>query len=921
MNLVTIAQTAQGITMVEADISTNSIHNVSEKVVSESLSTSFDIIGRVIDVETMKPMAGVTISVANTNIVTSTNANGEFTISLPQLGEYKLVTSFLGYNSDITIVEGANKQSVSVNIILERESSTLEEVVVTRNRALISELALLNERKASSLIVEKIGAQELSRKGVSDAQGALTKLSGVTKSASSANVFVRGLGDRYNSTTLNGLTLPSENPINKNVSLEFFGSGIIQSIGVNKTFNPLLNADVGGANIDIVSKELHDNSVLEVSASIGANTQAIQADNFQRVDGTNWFGSLKERTSPINSLNSYDFSNNWNPQKMETPINSSFSVLAGKKFRVGANNLNVLLIGTMNSEYKYAEGIIRQTTNDGTISLDQNTTRSEYNISKTAMANLKYSFGKHALTYNSLFINDQVQSYERNIGFKLFDVSDNGFFRRSQVVDNNLFVNQLLSKLNFTEKWQLDLGLAYNLVKGNEPDRRTIEMLDQGQTGVYRLYDTQNFNERYYSDLTEKGWNAKVMATYNFDNADNLARKVEFGYNGNIVERDFNAIIYGHSKNGSFELNGVDIEDVDGIYGKDAFANGGFELSTGRGSDFTPYWYLGKKNVHSGIISTTYQFSEKLTSIVGLRYDNVYQNIEYNTNMSNTALDGPSEIKKNYFLPSANLKYALTDKSSLRASASLSYTMPQFVETAYFRNTFSTGSIIGNKDLVPVENTNFDLKWELFPSAGELFSVGAFYKKLKNPIARVESSNNVMTYFNVGSSAQIAGAEIEVKKNLLTTATANGENILSAGANISYLYSTQKLQNPKAIFTDNNGSSKLQGASPLLVNADVSYLLNGKNVKWTSTVVFNYFSDRVYAIGTNGFQNVIEKGIPVLDFVSNASFGKHWGINLRARNILNPNIRLERVSDKGDNITLQAIKKGVDMRVGVSYKF
>src|SRR5690606_24000814 len=116
----------------------------------------------------------------------------------------------------------------------------------------------------SNLMLEKIGSQELTRKGVSDAEGALTKMSGVTKSASGANVFVRGLGDRYNSTTLNGLALPSEDPLNKNISLDFFGTDIIQSIGVNKTFNPILGGDVAGADIDIVSKELTEDAFLEI---------------------------------------------------------------------------------------------------------------------------------------------------------------------------------------------------------------------------------------------------------------------------------------------------------------------------------------------------------------------------------------------------------------------------------------------------------------------------------------------------------------------------------------------------------------------------------------------------------------------------------------------------------------------------------
>lgn len=877
--------------------------------------------GRVVDLETMQPIPGVSISLSDNSKATSTNERGEFLIPVDQKGDYQVIASFLGYNKETTAVAIADKNWENIHVALISDESTLDEVVVTRQRALVSELALLDERKASNLMLEKIGAQELSRKGVSDAEGALTKMSGVTKSASGSNVFVRGLGDRYNNTTLNGLMLPSEDPLNKNISLDFFGTDVIQSIGVNKTFNPLLIADVAGANIDIVSKELHEDALLEVSLSSGINTQAINADNFKRIDGTNWFGSLKETKSPITNLNSYDFANNWNPKDMETPINSSFSIRGGKKFRIGENNLSVFLTGNMNSEYKYYEGIIRQTTNDGTISLDQNSTRSIYNVSKTGMANLKYSFGRHSVTFNSLYINDQDQDYESNIGYKLFDVKDNGYFRRSNVIDNHLFVNQLLSKLDLNETWKLDLGVGYNVVKTNEPDRRTVEMLDQDQTGVWRLYDTQNYNERYFSDISENGWSAKAIATYNIINDDNFDRKIEFGYNGNLTTRDFNATIFGHKKVGALTLEGVDIEDLDGIYGRDAFADGQFNFQTGRGNDLTPYWYTGKKNIHSALVSGTYQFNEKFTALLGLRYDNVYQDIVYNTNLSNTDVDGPSEIKKNYVLPSVNLKYALTDKSNLRASASMSYTLPQFLETAYFRNSFSTYSTIGNKDLVPVENTNFDIKWELFPSDGELISIGAFYKRLKNPIARIESGNNVMNYFNVGSSANIAGAEMELKKNLLKTETVNGDNILSVGANVSYLYTTQKLQNEKAVFTDHNGTSELQGASPLLLNADVSYLLNGENWKWTSTVVMNYFSDRVYSIGTVGYKNIIEKSIPTLDFVSTATINNKWGINIKARNILNPAIRLEREADNGNNIILQSFKRGADVSLGLSYKF
>src|SRR5690606_35295229 len=196
-----------------------------------------------------------------------------------------------------------------------------------------------------------------------------------------------------------------------------------------------------------------------------------------------------------------------------------------------------------------------------------------------------------------------------------------------------------------------------------------------------------------------------------------------------------------------------------------------------------------------------------------------------------------------------------------RASASMSYTLPQFIEIAEFLNAFSTYTTQGNPDLKPVQNMNFDAKWELFPTSGELISVGIVYKQLKDPIARTEMSGNVMTYHNVGSTATVAGAESELKKNILKTAGEYGDNVLSGGLNLSYLYSNQKLENIIPRFTAEE--SALQGASPVLVNADLTYLWNRQHWNLTSTAVLNYFSDRIYSLGgNNAYKDIIEKGVP-----------------------------------------------------------
>jgi len=879
------------------------------------------IAGKIVDIETLQPISGVSVSLVGTNKGTSTNDKGEFILDVSTRGTIKIVSSYVGYNRDTTSVI-LNSDISNVSIALVSENSALDEVVITRRRSQVSELAILDERKKSNLMIEKIGAQELSRKGVSDAEGALTKMSGVTKSASGSNVFVRGLGDRYNSTTLNGLALPSEDPITKNISLDFFNTSVIQSIGVNKTFNPLINADVAGANIDILSKNLTEDSFLEIGASSGINTQAINAKDFQRIDGTSWFGNLNERKIPITDLTKFDFHNKLNTSTVKNPINSSYSIAGGKRFQIGEGNLNVFLTGNMNSEYKYSKGVLRQTTTTGTIFRDQESVKSDYNVSKTGMANLRYTFGKNYIAFNSLFINDQTQNYTRNYGLDAsVDPNDKRLFRRQQVIDNKIFVNQLLSNIELTEIWKVDLGVGYNVVKGLEPDRRTVVLREPDGGGTYQLLAEENSNQRQYSDIDEKGWSTKALATYKILNEEGFDRKIEFGYNGEFVDRKFNATIFNQAPIGDRTINSDYVNDLDQIFNSTNLASKLFEIRTGRGQSLDPYWYTASKKVHSGVAMATYQFDEKLTAVLGLRFDNVFQDVIYNTNIGNTDLDGYNPFKKNYILPSLNLKYALTDNSNLRASGSMSYTLPQFAELAYFNNAGANGSTQGNKNLVPVENTNIDLKWELFPNQGELISVGVFYKNLKNPIAQTERGSNVITFYNVGGKATVTGAEIEIKKNLLKTVTDKGSNILSAGANVSYLYSSQRLENIETLFTKTGGTSKLQGASPLLLNADVSYLLNGKDWNLTSTAVLNYFSDRIYAIGAQGFNDIVEKGVPTLDFVSSANIHKKWGVSLKARNLLNPNVRLERKADNMGNIVLESYKRGVDLSLGVSYKF
>ncbi len=888
----------------------------------------YGVKGRVVDLESYEPLAGATISIANSKLATTTNEKGEFFLALPsdKSADYLIRANMMGYDAQELTFTLANNDTEFVSFALKNAGSKIEEVVVTRRREKFTELAILEERKKSNLMLESIGSQELSRKGVSDAQAALTKMAGVSKQDGAKNVFVRGLGDRYNSTSLNGLPLPSEDPLFKNISLDFFSSDIIQSINVNKTFHANIAGDVTGANVDIYSKEATGNN-FQIELGGGVNSQTIGKDNFRRIDGTNWFGTLPYGAKPkLTSLSDFNFSNSWNPNAQKNLFNSDFKFLGSRRFMIGNNPLSLFFTASMDSKYRFSEGKIQEPNTGGTLMRDQNYIENSYHVAQTGMLNLRYVWGNNNVSFNSLYIHDQKQNLFDFSGMDLGTsdfAGDKVHTRRQQVNDNHVFVNQLLSKLEFNDKWSADLGSGINYVIGNEPDRRINRIVenDKGELGYPR--SSAGENERYFGNMKETGIVGRAVLNYDFNKGGDLERKISFGYAGNTTERTFKWWEINH-KLMSVGIPNVSLDDVESILGENGqgiYYN--FETNRGTASDaLLPYFYKGQRRINSGLASLTYQFNTNLTAVAGFRMDNYFQSVNYETNLTDFSSGNYNKLNKNFFLPSLNLKYALSDNMFLRLAGSKTYTVPQFIELAPVRYRGNNNFTQGNPLLKPSESYNVDLKWELYPTMGELISVGVFYKNILDPIARIEAggAGTTLSYYNIGKDATVFGAELEVKKDLFKTDGVNGENVLSAGANISYLHSDQKLSLEGKKFV--KSSDQMEGASPLLINADLTYKLFMKNVELTPSVVFNYFSDRIYSYGINDFQNIMEKGVPRLDFVAQSLINKKIGVNLKIENILNPDRQLSRdIPVNNTKILVDQYKRGIDYSLGISYKF
>jgi len=869
--------------------------------------------GIVKDAKINEPLIGATVVLKGTTIGAATDIDGKYVIHNVNPGNYELNCSFISYKT-----KSMNNVVVNLNTPLEINFALNESDIALGNISIMgwanrqSENVLLLEQKEAIIATQAIGAQKISREGISDAKGAVTKISGVSKQEGVKNVFVRGLGDRFNATLLNGFPLPSEDPEYKNISLSFFASDMIESVSVSKVFSPENSGDVGGAEINISSRQLTKQTEKKISLSAGANTKTVNV-KFLETDGVNNFGYTKNNLKP-SDMTKYSFQHSLDPSSGDLQINRDVSFSWGKKYLTGRNknSLRFFMLGKYSTDFDYTNGVIKNTTTTGTIYKDQDFDKYTRNTSHIVMLTTNYNPGNGSLFYNGLYIHTNIQSVGNYFGKDSeFEDSDDtkGLQRRQQVNDNTIIVNQLKYEQPLSEKLKLETGISYNKVNGNEPDRR-INYLTYLGNDILRPLKGTGRQQRYFSEITENDINLKAILEYKLkeDNSNNSLLK--FGYNGRIDHRNFNAVEYDHSLIAQSELNRYNFS-LDNVFNQEELDNGNFSMDKQNDN------YGVDKYIHSGFVELIFNPWEKITAVTGIRLDKVNMRVDYNIYNGGTV--GETKIDELYFMPSLNLKYDTNKKNTVRLGLSRTYTLPQDKEISPFQYVFIDFKSQGNPDLKPAINYNIDLKWDNYLSSGELLSAGGFFKVVKDPISRIEkaSAGGYLSYDNISDKATIAGAEVEFRKTILkTTYSNNAKNTLTMDLNASYTYTN--VEHDNTTFT--HSSSKLEGAAPLIINANLSDTYKKKNFSLTNSFILNYFSDRIYTIGTQGFENIMEKGIPTLNFVSSSKFKKRWEVSFKVKNLLNPNFELERDSSNDANsVTLSNYKKGMSFSLGISY--
>src|SRR5690554_6012162 len=526
-------------------------------------------------------LPGVSVILKGTTTGTQTDLNGKYSIDLNE-GNHTLVFNYIGYTPievPISVKAGEKK---TINQGLTSNSISIDAIVIEFVQSREKESALLIQQQRAIEIKQNIGAQELSRKGVGDVAAAVTKTSGVSKQEGSGSVYVRGLGDRYNSTSINGLPIVSNDPSKKNIDLELFSTDIVEYISIDKVYGSQISGDFAGGNVDISSKNYKGNGMLEVSLGSSVNSNAVDKhNNFFLPDGPNKFG-FSNYWTPANALTSYNFQNSLNPIS-GTPFGGSIALKGGKSYDVGnQGKVNLFATANFNNGFEYRQGINQATDSHGNPLKSFDQEKFSYKTNTTGMFNVNYSLNEdHKLCYNFLFVNSSDQSRDVYKGF-IRDLAEenNGLIQRGTYIQNTLFVHQLLGNHLFNEKTELDWGISFNEVEGNMPDRTQNTLgFRESLNGYTLIQNSTTDNHRYYQNLTENEWATNVVLSRKIEKNElgYSKGKISLGYNGRFKEREFKAIQYNFNILASERLNTVvNPNRLDDFFNPENYNNGLF---------------------------------------------------------------------------------------------------------------------------------------------------------------------------------------------------------------------------------------------------------------------------------------------------------------------------------------------------------
>lgn len=894
--------------------------------------------GIIYDKVTNETLIGATIMIKNTTTGTITNLDGYYKLENLK-GELIFVVKYVSYNDyEFTIdVNG----DINKNIYLESSSILLNEVVVKSKQIKNTEHSVISMKRKSNKILDGISNKEIKKVNASNAIETIAKITGVNiQDSKYANI--RGLGDRYVKSNLNGYDLPSMDPIVNSTQLDIIPSSIIDNIMVTKTYTPDLNGEFGGGSVNITTIEYPEDKFIKLGFKLGYSNMNLnpnfliyEGGKFDWLgfdDGTRnlpynvqipeFYGDQNQNYNELTDITK-SFNKIWTYKPTLSGINTDLNFSYGNK----KNKIGYVLSFSYKNKYKGFENGIAN--NYKIIDESSDVLKPKYlytdnlylkNVFWNILFNLNYQINNNHKINLNILNNHFGDDYVRSVyGKKPSDDPDLNYITQTLGFKER---NMLTTQLTFDHFDRLKWGISYSLTNQNEPDLRFLSyhyfvlpsdtlyeispQMYPVPTRFYRTLEDNNINGKidYEQPLTfinEKS-NLQVGTSILIKTRKFRDNKIDFKDGNN----SFNGNIDDYFSNNNIGNNTHSWKPNFGVY-----------TSNSELDDLTNS-YNGRQDIYSSYILGDFYFNNFVISL-GSRLETTYILTE-----SLNEKKEKGELESVDILSSLNTTYNL-GKSAFKFGYSRTIARPSFRELAPFESFDFVGSdiIVGNPNLERTLIDNLDLRYDYYLGVGEIISTSIFYKNFTNPIEKtfnIEAANPELTWRNV-DNAKLYGLEFEFRKKIF--------NNFKISSNLTLMDSKVKIDKKELISirsTEPNhpDTRKMTEQSPYIVNTLLSY--SNSYLDLETNLSYNVSGKKITIVNIGGTPDIYSMPYHYMTFNIIKKI-KKIQLSLEINNILNQSIQEkyirynEKDTWKGEEYIYRKRNLGLHFKIGLKYNF
>lgn len=836
-------------------------------------------------------------------------------------------------------------------------------VVVGRN--------IPNIVRATPSVVSVLSMADIARTGEGDIAGALKRVTGLSV-VGGKYVYVRGLGERYSLALLNGLPIPSPEPLKRVVPLDIFPTDLLASTLVQKSYSANFPGEFGGGVINLTTRAIPDEPFFNLSGSISGDTVTTGQLGYtyrgSRSDWTSFDGGTRAIPGPLGaalnsgrplslaaftldelktitaSLNNAE--TNLIQRNDTIPANMSIGFTGGTAWDVGEDQLGVIFALNWSNNWQ-TKGGVQQTTLGISIDADGNEfldpqedyrfLSTENRIQLNGMLGVGYEFGEHRIRFTNVYIRDVLKEARIQAGLDLVNVNQDQPVNRGYTswFERQLFSTSLVGEFKFNDL-KVDVRGTYAKSQRESPyERVNSYVFDPTVNDYVNTLRTQTSARVSFSDLQDEVWSGAIDFGYQLPTERAVTLSAGYAYTDNTrnsTRRDFryssvDALPDGVSQQRpDYLLSPFNIQLFD-IYLEEVSAAAGVAA------------YDAGLTVHAGYGQVEAELFDGVRLTAGVRYETADQFVTpvdlFGTG-GNTLLS--TQLSNDYWLPAATLTWNFAEDMQARFAASKTIARPQFRELApqTYLDTDTDRSSFGNPYLVDSELLNLEGRFEWFMGRDQRLILGGFYKQIDRPIETVsfQQGGTLFTTFANAPKAELYGLEAEVQKTFAIADSgvfADRQLFLSA----NYTYSKSKL-----IVRDGDTTRPVQGggaeapATDLFVDgapltgqsdhiANLQFGLQQDDKVSEQTILLTYASDRVTQRGPNGTPDLVERPGVRLDVVvrQEVAIGKLPAeLKFEVRNILGTEYRESQTL--GDSVIYNnRYDVGTSFSLGLTAKF